>query len=196
MPDQPDPKRQSILAAALLQFGRYGFRRTSMADIAKETGVSRASLYSHFENKEEIFRELSISLHEEALGNAERALETDSGSADLEDRCVAALLAKVGRLHDFVTESPHGSEIMDENSRLCGDVVTASSARLQGMLVSAFVAGEASGELDLKAAGLTAGEAAELLRLATAGLKQDAPDAGTFRTRLQNFVRVFFAGLT
>ena len=72
MATPPDLKRESILSAAELQFSRYGFRRTSMQDIAKETGVSRASLYSYFENKEEIFRSLSAKLHEDSLANAER----------------------------------------------------------------------------------------------------------------------------
>ena len=46
----PDPEREAILASAFTQFSRYGFRRTSMVDIAKETGTSRASLYSYFAN--------------------------------------------------------------------------------------------------------------------------------------------------
>ena len=45
-----DPKREAILASAFTQFSRYGFRRTSMEDIARETGTSRASLYSYFAN--------------------------------------------------------------------------------------------------------------------------------------------------
>lgn len=59
MPNPPDFKRESILSTAQVQFSRYGFMRTSMEDIAKETDVSRASLYSYFENKEEIFRSRS-----------------------------------------------------------------------------------------------------------------------------------------
>ena len=86
VPTPSDPKRESILAGAQVQFSRYGFRRTSMEDIAKETGVSRASLYSYFENKEEIFRDLSIVLHEEALGNAERILKDETGRKSLEER--------------------------------------------------------------------------------------------------------------
>ncbi len=46
----PDPEREAILASAFTQFSRYGSRRTSMQDIAKETGTSRASLYSYFAN--------------------------------------------------------------------------------------------------------------------------------------------------
>jgi AcrR family transcriptional regulator len=195
VPAPSDPRRESILSAAQVQFSRYGFRRTSMEDIAKETGVSRASLYSHFENKEEIFRNLSIALHEEALGNAERILKDETGRKSLEERVEGALAAKVGRMHELVAESPHGSEIMDENSRLCGDVVSSSAARFQELLASAIKGGARAGEIDLKAAGLTPSAAAELIRLAAAGLKHGAEDPKAFRGRLRKFVRVFFAGL-
>jgi AcrR family transcriptional regulator len=196
MPSDPNSKRQSILAAALIQFGRYGFRRTSMADIAKEAGVSRASLYSHFENKGEIFRGLSASLHEDALRDAATALKGNDGAARLEERVESALVAQLGWRRERVTNAPHASEFADENSQLCGDVVSNSSSRFQELLAAALDAAAREGEVDLKAARLTAKSAAELLRLAAAGLELDAPHRETFRARLKNLIRVFFAGLS
>lgn len=194
-----DPKREAILESAFTQFNRYGFRRTSMQDIAKGTGISRASLYSYFENKEEIFRCLSASLHEQTLGDAESLLKgTPSRAdehADLAARVEAALLARLGPFHEVVTQSAHGSEISDENNQLCGDLVRESKERFRGMLASALKAAARAGEIDLKTVGLTAAAAAELLHLGAAGLKQGAHDAGTFQKRLHSFVRVFFAGL-
>jgi AcrR family transcriptional regulator len=195
VPDLPDQKRESILTAAQTQFSRYGFRRTSMEDIAKETGVSRASLYSHFENKEEIFRSLSIALHEAALGSAESILKEDQGTENLEERVGGALVAKIGQMHALLVESPHGGEIMDESNRLCGDVVSSSAERFQVMLTSALKSAARAGEIDLKTAGLTASTAAELIRLAAAGFKQGSQDTQTFRLRLRKFLQIFFAGL-
>ena len=94
MANNADPKREAILEAAFTQFSRYGFCRTSMQDIAKETGTSRASLYSYFENKEEIFRCLSAELHERSLGDAESHLKSP-GSLDLGSRVEAALIARL-----------------------------------------------------------------------------------------------------
>ena len=194
MAKRDDPKSEAILDAAHVQFSQYGFRRTSMEDIAKQTGVSRASLYSHFENKEEIFRSLSTALHDQALADAEAKLK-ETGAGPLEARMVEAFQAKVGRLNAYVVESAHGSEIVDENNRLCGDVVQSSSARFQSLLVAAFKAGEKDGEVDLKGSGLSATQAAELLRMSVAGLKHDGPEPRVFRTRLERLMRVFFSGI-
>lgn len=196
MPHPPDSKREPILAAAQIQFSRYGFRRTSMEDIAKETGVSRASLYSYFENKEEIFRCLSAKLHERSLTDAESHLAGDaSAGLDLSSRVEAALLARLAPFQEVVAQSAHGSEIYDENSRLCGDLVSESSERFLGMLATALAAAARTGEIDLKSAGLTASATAELIHLGAAGLKQGATDVPTLEKRVHNFLKVFFAGL-
>jgi AcrR family transcriptional regulator len=47
--------RQSILAAAIVRFGRDGFRSTSVADIARDAGVGGTVAYAYFPNKEALF---------------------------------------------------------------------------------------------------------------------------------------------
>jgi AcrR family transcriptional regulator len=194
-----DPKRQAILDSAFTQFSRYGFRRTSMEDIAKEMGISRASLYSHFKNKEEIFRCLSESLHEDTLGNAESCLKGSPAlggePVDLAARVEDALIARFGPFLEVVTQSAHGSEIYDENNRLCGDLVLDSHERFQVMLANAMKAAARAGEIDLKGSRMSASGVAEIIHLGAAGLKQRASDVVTFKKRLHGFVRIFFAGL-
>lgn len=190
----PDPKREAILAAAFRVFSLYGFRRTTMDDIARETGGSRAALYTHFANKEEIFRSLSTALHEQALGAAEACVK-ETGAAPLADRVCAALSAKLGQLHQLVIDSPHANEIMDENSRLCGDVASSSAARFRQIIAAALETGVRAEEIDLAAAGLEPQAAAELLCLAALGLKERDVSADAFDARLAKLVRVFFRGI-
>lgn len=187
-----DPRRDAILDAAYQAFARYGYRRTSMEEIARGTGMSRASLYLQFANKAEIFRALVEQVHGEAVDAAEDALASDAPlAARLED----ALVARVGRLLDVVEGSPHGDEIVDESSRLCGDIVLASSERFQKRLAAALARAVRSGELSLSRAGLSAPAAAELLRLSALGLKNDAGNAREYRKRTRRLVRIFLAGL-
>ena len=86
-----DEKRDAIILGAYTQFRIYGYRKTSMEDIARELGISRASLYSYFENKDEIFRSVSLHLHEEALAAAEQSLAGDWSNENVAEKLVGAL---------------------------------------------------------------------------------------------------------
>lgn len=191
MSEAPDPRRESILEAAYKAFALYGYRRTSMEAIASGTGLSRASLYLQFSNKEEIFRALAERLHAAALDDAESALV---GDGPLADRLEEALVARVGQILDIVAESPHGEELVDESSRLCGDIVLEASERFQRMLSKAIAAAARGGELNLSASGLTAPAAAELLRLSANGIKQGVGNTREYRKRTRGLVRIFVAG--
>lgn len=46
--------RDAVLAAAGRLFYRYGYRKTAVDDIARESGICRATVYLHFANKEKI----------------------------------------------------------------------------------------------------------------------------------------------
>src|SRR5271166_385347 len=51
----PGSKAESILAAAKRTFLAAGFGAVSMDTIAREAGVSKATVYAHFAGKEELF---------------------------------------------------------------------------------------------------------------------------------------------
>jgi AcrR family transcriptional regulator len=48
-------RRQQILETATTAFARAGYAATSLDDIAREAGVSRAILYRHFESKAQLY---------------------------------------------------------------------------------------------------------------------------------------------
>jgi len=54
-----------ILEVATKQFVQFGFRKTSISDIADHAGVGKGSLYLHFESKQELF--LSCQLEEQRV---------------------------------------------------------------------------------------------------------------------------------
>ena len=188
-------KRDAILGAANMQFKLYGYQKTSMENIANSLGISRASLYSYFENKDEIFRQVSIEIHESALTDAKQCLNDKGADADLASKIEGALRARHLPFHRRVTESIHGAELYDEYSRLCGDIVADSFHRFQTMLAAALKSSVRRKEIELKAFGLSAAGAAELLNLASVGLKRDAETIGVFEKRLHSFVLVFVTGL-
>lgn len=50
-----DARRAAILEAAWAAFREHGFERTSMSEISARVGGSKATLYSYFKSKEELF---------------------------------------------------------------------------------------------------------------------------------------------
>ncbi|MAI26522.1 MAG: TetR/AcrR family transcriptional regulator [Myxococcota bacterium] len=190
-----NPKREAILTASSRLFRQYGYRRTAMEDIAKETGMSRPSVYSYFKNKDEVFRSLSERIHENALYETSQMLEADPETTTLEERLEGALAAKLGGVHTFGDESPHGNEICDEANRLCGDIVSDTSSRFQAMLATALRKASREGDIDLGHPRTSPQIAAELLNLGAYGLIRGAEDSATFHKRLGHFVKIYVAGL-
>lgn len=50
--------RESLLKAALVVFSRQGYSATTLADVAKEAGVTRGAIYWHFGSKADLYSAL------------------------------------------------------------------------------------------------------------------------------------------
>lgn len=186
-------KREAILNAAFTTFKLYGYRKTSMDDIATALGISRASLYSYFENKDDIFRCVLISVTESGLVEAKRCLGLVA--LDLTSRIEAALLARYLPLHQVLIESAHGEELAESYFRLCGDSFTDSFAQSKDILTAALKSADSTKEIDLNAALLTASAVSELLNLTLLGLRHTSTDVEIYKKRVNSFVSVFMRGL-
>ena len=53
--DIKDPIREEILNGARELFQRFGFKKTTMEDIARQIGKSKSALYYYYKTKEDIF---------------------------------------------------------------------------------------------------------------------------------------------
>ena len=159
-----------------------------------EADISRAAVYLHFKNKEEIFRALARGLQEQALTAAEEAAK--EGPIALRLRRI--LEAKMATLFDVVYGSGHAAELLDESNRICGDISAESMRRYLQLLTGVIAAAVRRGELAPQRAGLRPGAAAELIVQCAEGIKRTSGAALTpevYRQRLDQFVRVLVAGL-
>lgn len=187
-------KREAILRAGLARFARYGFRRTSVEDIAGEADISRAAVYLHFKNKEEIFRALARALQEQALTAAQEAAK----EGPIELRLRRILEAKMATLFDVVYGSSHAAELLDESNRICGDISAESMRQYLQLLTGVIAAATRRGEIAPQRTGLRPAAAAELIVQCAEGIKRTSGAALTpdvYRQRLDQFVRVIVAGL-
>ena len=90
---QDPQKTENILKAASKLFLRAGLQRTSMDKLAAEAGVSKQTLYTHFKNKDDIFRAVIKAKVKEHRIDPAQALPSDH---DIE-----TILSRMG--HDLLT---------------------------------------------------------------------------------------------
>jgi AcrR family transcriptional regulator len=63
--------RRAVLAAAITRFARDGYRATSVADVARDAGLTPTGVYAYFLNKEALF---VAAVDEDAAGEIGEAL--------------------------------------------------------------------------------------------------------------------------
>ena len=85
-------KQQAVLAAAFTVFARVGYAQARVDEIAAEAKVAKATVYSHFGDKETLFRQVVRGLSETALAGNLAAVEQLAGAGD----DLPANLAEVG----------------------------------------------------------------------------------------------------
>ncbi|MBV8634470.1 MAG: TetR/AcrR family transcriptional regulator [Burkholderiaceae bacterium] len=71
-----DAKRQAILDTAYRLFQAQGFDQTSVSEITAQVGGSKATIYSHFPSKEELFVECMMAATEDYILSIIPSLET------------------------------------------------------------------------------------------------------------------------
>jgi AcrR family transcriptional regulator len=71
-----EKKMKSILLAAYGLFSARGTKEVSMAEIAKEAGVSQVSIYNYFQSKENLVRQAIFAFMNEKMKESEKVLES------------------------------------------------------------------------------------------------------------------------
>ena len=181
-------KQQAILTSAWQAFATYGFRKTSMDDIAKGAGVSRPALYQHYRNKEDIFRSLVQHYYDEVTVLVEAELEKEGGVATLLTQALQQQGEKIAEL----LESPHGMELMDAGTTTAADIVEAGEKRLQGIYADWLDREVARGRAKLTG---PSGDIAAMITNSLKGIKSYAPDHDSYNTRVLQLALLVGAGL-
>jgi AcrR family transcriptional regulator len=186
-------KRDAVFDAAAAVFAQYGFRRTSMNDIAVAAGISRPALYLLFQNKEDLFRQLANDRQSRAIDEAAAILARD---APIADRIREAILAYERIYYEPVAGSPHGAELTDLNQGAAFDDMVKGRDRLIGHMAQAIEASLETDKGDLPGSGLIASEFAQLLMLSISGAKKSATSIEDFRQKIRDIATIFMQSLT
>ncbi|WP_431036532.1 TetR/AcrR family transcriptional regulator [Streptomyces sp. P6-2-1] len=178
--DEAGPgRRGAVLEAAMATFARYGYRRTSMAEVARAADISRPGLYFLFSSKELLFRAAVEQLLERDLAAVERAL-SDTGRP-LPERLADAFDRWAGRY----TEPPARDipEVVEANPGLLGECAERAPRRFEERVTAALA--EEPGVPARDAAGI-----ARTLISTSVGLKHQAPSRAFYTGRLALAIRL------
>src|SRR5260370_15811922 len=168
-------KPNAIVLAALELFTRYGYRKTSIDDIAQAAQVAKRTVSLHFENKAAVF----LAILEYLAGQVrQRCAAAERAGGTVVDRLTGLLDAYFGMGFEVFSKSEHMPELEETFSKLArsriSDLNTEYQERLARFLRSLQKAGDAAAPPH----GLTLDEIVYILFRAAEGAKHDAKVQG------------------
>jgi AcrR family transcriptional regulator len=179
------PQREAILKAATATFLRYGFKKTSMDDVALAAGVSRQGLYLYFDTKDLLFREALQYLVSHMISTARSVAE--DGNLSLRDRLLGVFEAVHGSA--FQSASPeHAFELLQSAQSADGALLVQLDRDLVG-IVAALLA-EAGAADRWEEAGVTVAELSEQLLMSAKGIKASVDTLTAYRERMLTAIRI------
>ncbi len=184
-----DPKLKTILESAWMAFSTYGYRKTSMDDIARGAAMSRPALYLHFKNKESIFRALVESYYSGTVDAIARVLRE---TTDVSDALSKAFSVQGGEAAEAMMTSAHGMELLDAGASVAADIVATGEGRFCEVYASWLTELQKSGQIEIVE---TPQEVAKAFCSVLKGVKMTAPDYATYASTIQLMARLFSAGL-
>jgi AcrR family transcriptional regulator len=183
--EQSDTRQAALLDAAVGVFARYGFRKTSMEEVARAAGISRQGLYLQFASKEELFRKALAHSLATQLQAATAALMRDED--DLERRLVAACDAWSGRFVGSL--GADAADLMCASTSLAGATLARYESAFEAALTRA-IAGSGLRQFCADAR-LRPADLAHALHATARGLKQKSSSREEFVRGITVAARMF-----
>jgi AcrR family transcriptional regulator len=163
-------KPNAIVLAGLQLFTRYGYRKTSMDDIALTAQVAKRTVYLHFENKAAVFLAILEYLGDQVR---QRCAAAEGARGTAVERLTGLLNAYFGMAFEVFSKSEHMPELEETFSKLArariGDLNTEYEDRLARFVRSL----EKTGEIGGPPQGLSVEQIVHILMRTAEGAKHD-----------------------
>jgi len=133
--DQNARYKRAIRTAEEL-FKRVGFRAVTMELVAREANVAKATLYSYFKNKDELFLAVCARMARLLRSAVEQALM--KADAPLDARLADAVIAKHRLIFVLVRGSTHAAELFSYTHSMAGEIFADLDLKIVEMLSAAM----------------------------------------------------------
>jgi len=192
--DDASARVDQIADAALRLFARYGYKRSSMDDIAKEAGLAKATLYLHFKGKDDVFRAMLRLL---ARRVEARCREVVAMEAPFTERLTALLLAHHGQIYASFGTGEHLVELKAVMATVAADELQIFEQIFADSARELLLQAKRSGETTPSRIPVGADEWIASLMFASIGAKiGNAPSCEVYAERLKTIAAVFAAAVT
>jgi AcrR family transcriptional regulator len=127
-------RRETVLESALVTFARFGYRKTSMEEVARAARISRPGLYFLFTSKEALFRAAVTQALERDIAEVERVLA--STDRPLKKRLHESFDQWAGRYIGPLSREI--SAVIEDNPDMLGTIVETTPRRFEELITDAI----------------------------------------------------------
>lgn len=139
-------QKKKILDTAQALFGRYGLRKVTTDDIAKDARVSKATIYRLYTNKQDILIEV---IQQEMNDLLTRIRKEVAAEKSVHDKLRAHLLTKIHTVHKLINLHNVTSHALSEHWEHAEELKAEFIQKEAAIVVEILVAGVNSGELQV-----------------------------------------------
>jgi AcrR family transcriptional regulator len=141
-----DNKRDKIIESARKRFRYYGIKKTTMQEVADDTGVAVGTLYLYFKDKDD----LVIACAEDFVARHRRqAEEITASKAPAEDKLRRYVLTRFRATEETRTSSRHAAELAREVLRVKPDRLRDEGMMMWEYIVRILKLGIEAGEFQI-----------------------------------------------
>ena len=173
-----------VLRAAEELFKKLGFRAVTMELVAREANVAKATLYSYFKNKDELYVAVCARMARILRGAVEQALEKPD--TPLDERLADAAVAKHRPVFTLVRASPHAAELLTYTHSMAGEIFASLDLEMLDMFRAAMA--------DDPQLGRNADQLARALYFGSAPLASRSETTAQMEQEVGAFARAYLAG--
>jgi AcrR family transcriptional regulator len=164
-------KPNAIVLAGLKLFTQFGYRKTSIDDIAQAAQVAKRTVYLHFENKAAVFLAILEYLGDQVR---QRCMDAEGAYGTAVDRLTGLLDAYFGLGFELFSKSEHMPELEETFAKLAKSRISDLNAEYQKRVARFFRSLQKAGEIGGPPPGLSVDQVVQILVRASEGVKHDS----------------------
>lgn len=166
----PSGKGEAVLLAAIELFARYGYRKTSIDEIAAAAKVAKRTVYLHFENKAAVFRAMAEYLTELTRSRFEAALKSKGTPVE---RLTELLYANYGTAFERFGASEYVQDLEAAGEELLQASIVKWAQEYEDRLVAFLRSLARAGEIGGPPPGLTLAQVVRMTMRGATAAKHD-----------------------